>query len=349
MKISVKNSDFGHGVFADARANPGDMIFREKTRMFSTEPDVCEQCFCIIESSGGPAAIKCVICSRSFCSLKCKKAGKNNHNISCSRLKLTPRQQLLYKLYCIGSKKFCEQKSKIIPPEYNFIGKNDKISEEDWLYYARVVSANAFRVKTCVLSESIGYAIYEIASKINHSCAPNCIYFFVGAEIVIKCIRAIEPGDEITISYIPLQYTIADATSRYNYILKRFGFECRCELCLSGSALSLSGKQPDSSETLITDSADFTDLVNCVSDIRNRHLPDIEQKCRDVIARVGEDNITMSGLLIEAIVPLLISFSKDNSDIPRLAESVMKLHFGGDYLQYLTTKELMLISAVRKK
>lgn len=49
-----------------------------------------------------------------------------------------------------------------------------------------------------------GSALYQIQSKINHSCLPNAASTFLehNHNITIKAIENIEPGEEICISYL---------------------------------------------------------------------------------------------------------------------------------------------------
>jgi len=61
-----------------------------------------------------------------------------------------------------------------------------------------------------------GQGLYPIASRINHSCDPNCAYFATPQQIVIHTIKDIQAGDEITVYYHDLQ---------------SLWFKCKCGYC----------------------------------------------------------------------------------------------------------------------
>ena len=48
----------------------------------------------------------------------------------------------------------------------------------------------------------IGIGIFPMAAMVNHSCDPSCAQGFVGQEICFRAVRPLEPGDEVTISYL---------------------------------------------------------------------------------------------------------------------------------------------------
>ena len=68
------------------------------------------------------------------------------------------------------------------------------------------VHSNRFSVSGSVLHSSIGFALYEQATFINHSCNPNCTCKMIEDEnrlkhIMIIAKRDIAPGEEITYDY----------------------------------------------------------------------------------------------------------------------------------------------------
>ena len=50
----------------------------------------------------------------------------------------------------------------------------------------------------------VGVGCYPVASMMNHSCTPNCAQTFVGKRLVVRCLRDIAPGEELTIAYVEL-------------------------------------------------------------------------------------------------------------------------------------------------
>ena len=48
----------------------------------------------------------------------------------------------------------------------------------------------------------IGIGVYPRAATTNHSCAPNCAQTFAGKRLVLRALRDVAAGEEITISYV---------------------------------------------------------------------------------------------------------------------------------------------------
>ena len=74
---------------------------------------------------------------------------------------------------------------------------------------------------------SIGLALYLTAAMVNHSCSPNSVQLFRGRSIVLRAVRPIEAGEEITISYCdlassPLQVRASAAISRALFFFSSF-------------------------------------------------------------------------------------------------------------------------------
>lgn len=49
-----------------------------------------------------------------------------------------------------------------------------------------------------------GSGFYPHLRRVNHSCLPNCAVTFMGVRAVLRASRRIEPGEELTVSYVPL-------------------------------------------------------------------------------------------------------------------------------------------------
>ncbi|KAF2103995.1 SET domain-containing protein [Rhizodiscina lignyota] len=64
------------------------------------------------------------------------------------------------------------------------------------------------------------------ASYTNHSCNPNCKVSSYGDMLVLRAVRRIEPGEQITVNYVPMNV----AHEQRHAILKaNWDFECGCE------------------------------------------------------------------------------------------------------------------------
>lgn len=75
-----------------------------------------------------------------------------------------------------------------------------------------------------------GAAIFEIAARFNHSCIPNAFFSWntIKHEERIYSSRAIEAGEEITLSYVDLFYE----PSQRKWELQHYGFVCGCPACV---------------------------------------------------------------------------------------------------------------------
>ncbi|ORY06671.1 hypothetical protein BCR34DRAFT_32431 [Clohesyomyces aquaticus] len=84
-------------------------------------------------------------------------------------------------------------------------------------------SANAFKVYDFA-------GVFPMVARINHDCRPNAHFHFDKKSFThrIHAIRTIEPGEEITISYLS-HYLTSD--ERAHRTTSQWGFECSCRLC----------------------------------------------------------------------------------------------------------------------
>ena len=70
------------------------------------------------------------------------------------------------------------------------------------------------------------YGLYINCSFFNHSCDPNCFYFGIANMLIVKAIKDIKKGDELTVSYIEPK----PAFMRKNE-LSKWEFNCQCKYC----------------------------------------------------------------------------------------------------------------------
>ncbi|KAM7212239.1 hypothetical protein V8F06_012375 [Rhypophila decipiens] len=103
-----------------------------------------------------------------------------------------------------------------------------------------VVRTNSF--STTLGEDEDHMAIYPLVSRINHACKPNAFTRWIlrSQSTSIAALRDIEPGEEITISYLPLGLTHSERQRR----LQRWSFTCSCSLCKAPQeTISTSDKQ----------------------------------------------------------------------------------------------------------
>lgn len=77
-------------------------------------------------------------------------------------------------------------------------------------------------------TEVIGSGLYIEMSAIGHSCVPNTAPIFEGSHMVIKAIKSINFGEELTMNYCQLDVC---KEIRHEILLNRFYRECNCFKC----------------------------------------------------------------------------------------------------------------------
>eukprot|EP00930_Biecheleria_cincta_P073372 TRINITY_DN60673_c0_g1_i1.p1 TRINITY_DN60673_c0_g1~~TRINITY_DN60673_c0_g1_i1.p1 ORF type:complete len:294 (-),score=49.09 TRINITY_DN60673_c0_g1_i1:168-1049(-) len=86
----------------------------------------------------------------------------------------------------------------------------------------------------------VGLGLFYALHIANHSCSPNA--FFTAscvagqsspAEMTLRALRTIRPGEEICISYVDGSTLFQSCVQRKATLEKTFGFVCKCPRCLS--------------------------------------------------------------------------------------------------------------------
>ncbi|KZO96304.1 SET domain-containing protein, partial [Calocera viscosa TUFC12733] len=70
--------------------------------------------------------------------------------------------------------------------------------------------------------------IFQIGSRINHSCSPNTTRYFTGVRFEFRAVRTIEIGEEVTITYID---AFRPCRERQAFLWKHWRFSCHCDAC----------------------------------------------------------------------------------------------------------------------
>ncbi|XBI39914.1 hypothetical protein VPH35_124589 [Triticum aestivum] len=87
-------------------------------------------------------------------------------------------------------------------------------------------------VASVTCDASVGNAVYMLPSFYNHDCDPNThIVWLENADAKLTTLRDIDEGEELRICYID---TSMDVNARQKILTEGFGFQCRCQRCLSG-------------------------------------------------------------------------------------------------------------------
>ncbi|KAF9941895.1 SET and MYND domain-containing protein 3 [Mortierella alpina] len=67
----------------------------------------------------------------------------------------------------------------------------------------RTLMSYGFSITNLETTSEVGLSLYvQCMPFMNHSCVPNCIYTFKGSRVECRVIRDVQPGEELTISYI---------------------------------------------------------------------------------------------------------------------------------------------------
>ncbi|KAH7407459.1 hypothetical protein BKA64DRAFT_417888 [Cadophora sp. MPI-SDFR-AT-0126] len=92
-----------------------------------------------------------------------------------------------------------------------------------------VLLTNGFSATFGDSKEGFGIVVPE-AARLNHDCRPNARFAFDPRTMVhkIHAARAIEPGEELTVSYIDEKEIYS---ARQQHIKAHWGFDCECKLC----------------------------------------------------------------------------------------------------------------------
>ena len=76
----------------------------------------------------------------------------------------------------------------------------------------------------------IGMGLYSTAALLNHSCYPNTELVYYGDTVVVRAIRSIFEGEEITCSYGPNFY-MTSRFRRMKALASTYFFVCKCIAC----------------------------------------------------------------------------------------------------------------------
>ena len=77
-------------------------------------------------------------------------------------------------------------------------------------------------------SPHVGFGLFPLCSILNHSCYPNCLYTSHGQQLVMRVIRPVRAGEELTVNYIGLY---ASLLQRRRELRESKKFTCECRRC----------------------------------------------------------------------------------------------------------------------
>merc|ERR1712007_394551 len=96
---------------------------------------------------------------------------------------------------------------------------------------------NQFKFNTSL--PPVRAAIYAYTSLLNHDCDPNVKIWPLEDALCARACKDLRPGDELTISYGPINASTS-LEDRRNLLLEKHGFVCLCQRCKADSAAEVS-------------------------------------------------------------------------------------------------------------
>ncbi|CAF0780715.1 unnamed protein product [Brachionus calyciflorus] len=126
--------------------------------------------------------------------------------------------------------------------------------------------------------------VWYYPSYFNHSCLENCMRIYFSDFVIIYTGRDIKQGEELTVSYFPLE-----SIEEREKISKQFGFKCTCEICEMDRKDSVFNKKRQ--EILkdidkVKDNFDSKKIASLVEKVRNTYKQRHKYKY-DLIKPIG--------------------------------------------------------------
>mmetsp|Transcript_8988 Transcript_8988/g.15630 ORF Transcript_8988/g.15630 Transcript_8988/m.15630 type:complete len:224 (-) Transcript_8988:318-989(-) len=90
-------------------------------------------------------------------------------------------------------------------------------------------------LRTNAIDDADGHAnLYELLSRINHSCAPNSLRLSTDNKggVAVVANRGIDEGEEVLISYTDGADDGLKVEERRNHLMQQYHFHCMCSLCM---------------------------------------------------------------------------------------------------------------------
>jgi hypothetical protein len=79
------------------------------------------------------------------------------------------------------------------------------------------------------LTGAVSCGLWFAASWFNHSCRPNCVVSVVGDQLLIRTVRAVRPGEELTLSFLgPIHPDRPTSFQQRQEQLAGMGIHCSC-------------------------------------------------------------------------------------------------------------------------
>ncbi|KAK8029224.1 hypothetical protein PG991_006280 [Apiospora marii] len=92
----------------------------------------------------------------------------------------------------------------------------------------------------------VGGVVYSVFSRINHACAPNAAFFYLGVRsqrLGVRALRDIAPGEQVFVSYLGEKAGRELTREQRQEGLATWGFECACDACMKEAQAEAAAKE----------------------------------------------------------------------------------------------------------
>jgi SET and MYND domain-containing protein len=77
---------------------------------------------------------------------------------------------------------------------------------------------------------NIGAGVYPFGALLNHACNPTCVLSYEGATLVIRTLKSLSKGEELTHQYVDVASPLEERQAK---LQETYGFWCRCDMCVN--------------------------------------------------------------------------------------------------------------------
>ena len=88
-----------------------------------------------------------------------------------------------------------------------------------------------YRTNAFAREDTEGAVMYNVLSRVNHSCVPNVAKHYEGFTAVVCTVREVAKGEELSLSYLGADVD-KPSSERRELLLGKYNFECCCTLCV---------------------------------------------------------------------------------------------------------------------
>ncbi|XP_030355442.1 histone-lysine N-methyltransferase SMYD3 isoform X2 [Strigops habroptila] len=287
----------GSGLRARRRVRPGELLYRAKPFAYVVTKEqlgsVCEHCLRRNEHLH-----RCSQCKvAKYCGKSCQKEAWLDHKQECRCLKSTEPNfppdsvrlagrivfKLLRQSVCLSERLYSfsdlqsniEQLSEEMKDGLRHLAHTLQLYLKaeiqdashlppaiDFFQIFAKVTCNCFTISNGEMQD-VGVGLYP-------SCAPNCVIVFEGYQLLLRSVREIQIGEELTISYIE---SLMPTSERQKQLMRQYCFECDCVFCQN---------QEKDAEKLGGEEHAWKEVKDAVNEVR---YPKSKEEWEQVLAR----------------------------------------------------------------